>query len=53
MVGILIVGAFVVLMGLLAARFGADSRDGLDWRETPDRRRAGAGPSYPTLVSPY
>jgi len=31
----LIVLAFLVALALLGPRFGADSRDGLDWR--PDR----------------
>ena len=53
MTGFLIVGAFVVVTGVLAARFGADSRDGMDWREEPGRDRAGDSPPYPTLVSPY
>lgn len=53
MTGMLIVGAFVVLMGLLAARFGADTRDGRDWREEPDRDLPERGSPFPTLVSPY
>jgi hypothetical protein len=35
---IFLVVFLVALLWLLAARFGADSRDGLDWQARPDWR---------------
>jgi hypothetical protein len=35
MTGLLTMAILVTLMGLLAARFGVDSRDGRDWHRRP------------------
>jgi len=35
MTGMLIMGLMVLLLGLLANRYGVDSRDGQDWASRP------------------
>jgi hypothetical protein len=35
MTGLLIMGVLMALVGLLASRYGVDSRDGQDWRSRP------------------
>lgn len=51
MTSMLIMAAIVVLMGLLAIRFGADTRDGQDWREQPDEWRQRSNPPFRTPLT--
>jgi len=52
MTGLLTMTILVLLIGLLALRFGADTRDGRDWHRQPGQWRPPHRPAHRSGASP-